>query len=942
MVLLGIVPMFMFAQNITDQAVMNDKSADIYSYQEDNLSTVDDSIFLYPDRIRYDNRCIQIEGKDVFVYSGAFHYYRVPQPLWASRFSKLKEAGFNCVETYIPWNWHEQRMPKSVNDESCLDMRQLEDFLEMAEDFGFYVIARPGPYICAEWSGGGFPQWLMRKKPAKTKFEAWLQSNDPEFMRWNEHWYKAVCRVVAPHQITHKEKGKPGVILFQVENEFNRIKWFPSADKKDYLVKLTELTRKYGIDVPIITCWTSEARNVPEGPLNGVVDMVNSYPRWEIEKNFGRLINQQLKSQPGKPLISGELQGGWYSDVAGKLSWKQDGVAPVQTQNITLYALQRGFCGISYYMTVGGTNFDDWASRQTTTTYDFAAAISENGSVNERFRRFRGLAELLKEHGTKIARAVLTPVEYSTTDADVKLALRQAANGDRYYFIRTEEHTRQHFGTLQTSDLTLDYALEPFGAMVYYLPAGSSCGEWWPKLPETMARPTVKADTIRLLPTCQMADPLPTRWTKLKKGEHLDEDGIYGRHFVYYRTKAPEGEVLEIGRIGDKLINGSEADEVLVSVHGKIVPLLREDAHCAFYQLPGDAASGNLTEVLMLFESKGLHHHTKQIVEEYWSIGINYARCAGKDLKLEYAYTEKTRGIELSKGKQMERPAAGQTEDFPLTWHTYSFVLPLQPEGVWFPYHLRLEHSGNGFVYLNGHCIGRCWQKGPQHEYYLPECWLNLGGENHLAISLRPTADGAEIRKAEIVPITQVAEKKKTDSLTMDRLNGRWGDQGDGTYRNPIIAADYSDPDPLRVGDDYYLVASTFESFPGVSILHSKDLVNWTTIGAALTDLGSVDSAYTARKMERYNGGVYAPTISYHNGKYYIYVNLYTDGFYMATADNPEGPWKSGFVKDKYGRRLKVTRWSDPCPFWDEDGKAYLVASHPGKKYWYKIGRAHV
>ena len=890
--LLGLFPIFAYSQNITDLAVMNDKSADASVYLDNNFSTVDDSVFPHPDRIRFDNHCIQIEGKDVFVYSGAFHYFRVPQPLWASRFCKLKEAGFNCVETYIPWNWHEQHMPKSVNDESCLDMRQLEDFLEMAEDFGFYVIARPGPYICAEWSGGGFPQWLMRKKPAKTKFEAWLQSNDPEFMRWNEHWYKAVCRVVAPHQITHKEKGKPGVILFQVENEFNRIKWFPSADKKDYLVKLTELTRKYGVDVPIITCWTSEARNVSEGPLNGLVDMVNSYPRWEIEKNFGRLINQQLKSQPGKPLISGELQGGWYSDVAGKLSWKQDGVAPVQTQNITLYALQRGFCGISYYMTVGGTNFDDWASRQTTTTYDFAAAISENGSVNERFRRFRGLAELLKEHGTKIARAVLTPVEYSTTDADVKLTLRQAANGDRYYFIRTEEHTRQHFGTLQTSDLTLDYALEPFGAMVYYLPAGSSCGEWWPKLPETMARPTVKADTIRLLPTCQMADPLPTRWTKLKKGEHLDEDGIYGRHFVYYRTKAPEGEVLEIGRIGDKLINGSEADEVLVSVHGKIVPLLREDAHCAFYQLPGDAASGNLTEVLMLFESKGLHHHTKQIVEEYWSIGINYARCAGKDLKLEYAYTEKTRGIELSKGKQMERPAAGQTEDFPLTWHTYSFVLPLQPEGVWFPYHLRLEYSGNGFVYLNGHCIGRCWQKGPQYEYYLPECWLNLGGENHLAISLRPTADGAEIRKAEIVPITQVAEKKKTDSLTMDRLNGRWGDQGDGTYRNPIIAADYSDPDPLRVGDDYYLVASTFESFPGVSILHSKDLVNWTTIGAALTDLGSVDSAYTARKMERYNGGVYAPTISYHNGKYYIYVNLYTDGFYMATADNPEGPWK--------------------------------------------------
>ena len=163
----------------------------------------------------------------------------------------------------------------------------------------------------------------------------------------------------------------------------------------------------------------------------------------------------------------------------------------------------------------------------------------------------------------------------------------------------------------------------------------------------------------------------------------------------------------------------------------------------------------------------------------------------------------------------------------------------------------------------------------------------------------------------------------------MAQENGHWGDQGDGTYRNPVIAADYSDPDPLRVGDDYYLVSSTFESFPGVSILHSKDLVNWTTIGAALTDLAAVNPAYTVKKMERYNGGVYAPTISYHNGKYYIYVNLYTDGFYMATADHPKGPWKSGFVKDKYGRPLRVTRWSDPCPFWDDDGKAYLVASHP-------------
>lgn len=759
--LLGFLPMFTSAQNITDMAVMNDQSADTFIGNGAQISSIDDSVFIHSDRIRYDQRCIQIDGKDVFVFSGAFHYFRVPQPLWADRFKKLKEGGFNCVETYIPWNWHERKMPRSPQDESCLDMKELDDFLKMAEDFGLYVIVRPGPYICAEWSGGGFPQWIMQKKPVKTTFDTWLQSNDPEFMRWNEHWYRAVCRVVAPYQLTRKERGRTGVILFQVENEFNRIKWFPKEAKKEYLVQLSQIVRKYGIDVPIITCWTNEARNVENGVLNGVVDMVNSYPRWEIEKNFGRLINQQLQTQPGKPLISGELQGGWMSEVGGKLSWEQDGLLPVQTQNITLYALQRGFCGINYYMTVGGTNFDDWGARQMTTTYDYAAAIAENGSTNERYRRFQGLAHLLKKHGTQIARANVLPVEYISTDPDVKLALRQASNGDRYYFVRTEEHTRHHFGSIQTSDLTFDFALEPFGAMIYYLPAGARQGDWLPKLPDTESRPTIKADTIRLTADVQMADPFPTRWMKLKKGEYIDHDGIYGRHLVYYRTYAPQGKLLEVGRIGHKLINGTDADEVLVSVQGKILPVLKESTYSVFYQLPGDSVVNEKVEVVMLFESKGLHHHTKKIVENYWGIGVDYVKCGGKELALEYAYTENERGLNLSNGIIPQEKMEAGTDNFTeplLSWYSYSFTLPEPLHEVWFPYHLRLEHSGNGFIYINGHCIGRCWQEGPQREYYIPECWLNFGGENHLVVSLRPINDGVQIQRAEIIPVTWVAE----------------------------------------------------------------------------------------------------------------------------------------------------------------------------------------
>lgn len=738
------------AQNITDLSVMDGTEDVLTSENISKSSTIDESVFLHPDRISYDSRCLQIDGEDTFILSGTFHYFRTPQPLWEDRLVKLKEAGFNCVETYIPWNWHERRMPKSVDDYSCINMKPLEDFLDIVEKLGMYVILRPGPYICAEWSGGGFPQWIMQKKPAATKFETWLQSTDLEFMKWNEHWYKAVCKVVAPYQIMNKEKGKGGVILFQIENEFNRIKWFPKNDKREYLVRLAEIVRKNGIEVPLITCWTDEARNIMEGPLNGVVDMVNSYPKWKVEGGFGRLINQQLKTQPGKPLISGELQGGWMSEVGGKLSWEQDGLMPVQTQNITLYALQRGFCAMNYYMAVGGTNFDDWGARQMTTTYDYAAAIGEDGSTNNRYKRFIGLAAFIKEHGTKIVRADVKDVEYVSSDKDVKLVVRETSSGDRYFFVRTEEHTKHHFGTLYFDSLALDFSLEPFGSMVYYLPYGSEMGKWYPKLPEPKLSAYVKADTIRLGASEGICDKFPVRWTKLKKGEYIDDKGIYDRHFIYYRCYAYEGEMLEVGRIGNKLINGTEKDDVLVMVDGSILPVVKENEKSAFFRLPGDSLSGKRLEVVMLYESKGLHHHTKKIVEDYWKIGPDYVKCNGKDLSIYYSYSERSRGEGVSSGRMdiKEISECSGNGNPLMVWHDYSFALP-KTDVV---YHLKLKHFGNGFIYLNGHCLGRCWEVGPQDEYYLPECWLNYGGENKITISMKPGINGAAILDAEIIP----------------------------------------------------------------------------------------------------------------------------------------------------------------------------------------------
>ena len=170
---------------------------------------------------------------------------------------------------------------------------------------------------------------------------------------------------------------------------------------------------------------------------------------------------------------------------------------------------------------------------------------------------------------------------------------------------------------------------------------------------------------------------------------------------------------------------------------------------------------------------------------------------------------------------------------------------------------------------------------------------------------------------------------------TENKHTGNSGDQGDGTFRNPVLAFDYSDPCPIRVGQDYYLASSTFQMSPGVPILHSRDLVNWTTIGAAIPDLSVLAPEFNWDRMDRYGGGVFAPSLRYHDGTFWIFVNCYTgEGFYVCTATNPAGPWQVRQIQDKHGKPLRTTAWTDPCPFWDDDGKAYLISSRPGSQWF--------
>ncbi|HUS03035.1 MAG TPA: glycoside hydrolase 43 family protein [Chitinophagaceae bacterium] len=147
-------------------------------------------------------------------------------------------------------------------------------------------------------------------------------------------------------------------------------------------------------------------------------------------------------------------------------------------------------------------------------------------------------------------------------------------------------------------------------------------------------------------------------------------------------------------------------------------------------------------------------------------------------------------------------------------------------------------------------------------------------------------------------------------------------DNGDGTYKNPVINADYSDPDAIRVGNDYYMISSSFNAVPGLPILHSKDLVNWTIIGHALLR----QPPFEHFSSVQHGNGVWAPAIRYHKGEFYIYYPDPDFGIYLTKSKNIKGPWSDPVLVEA-GKGL-----IDPCPLWDEDNKTYLVHAYAGSR----------
>ena len=313
-------------------------------------------------------------GKDVPILSGAIHYFRVHPSLWRDRLEKLRACGFNTVETYVPWNFHEPKEGQ-FQFESFGD---ITGFIEIAADVGLKIIIRPGPYICAEWEFGGFPAWLNKDRNMRLRC-AW-----PPYLEKVRNWFNVLIPKLTPYLCT---KGGP-VIAMQVENEYGSY-----GSDKEYLAYLKNLMRELGVDCLLFTS---------DGPT---IDMLHggALPDSDVWKtvNFGS--NPEggfalLKGfQPDGPDMCCEFWCGWF-DHWGEPHHTRDAADVADT----LERMVKNNASVNVFMFHGGTNFGFWNGanvdgngqyQPTITSYDYHALLSEAGDITPAYEACKAVLE---------------------------------------------------------------------------------------------------------------------------------------------------------------------------------------------------------------------------------------------------------------------------------------------------------------------------------------------------------------------------------------------------------------------------------------------------------------------------------------------------------------------------------------------------------------------
>lgn len=355
-------------------------------------------------RVTWDKHSLLIDGRREFIWGGEMHPFRLPSPsLWRDVLEKMKASGYNTVAFYFDWGYHTPR--QGVYD--FTGVRDMDRLLRMAKEVGLYVIVRPGPYMNAEVTRGGFPSWLVTQAVR-------ARTDAPEYLAAADEWLTQINAIISKHQLTD---GGGNVVLYQIENELD----LTSPAHVRYMKHLRDKVRADGITVPIFHndkgrngFWVPADSNVPD-VVHGPVDLYafdaypgggcdvdatpgkpNPAPDWGLYSAGG--ARGGATASPSTPGFTAEFGGGWFDFWGSNDTYPCTAVRNGPGYQRVFYGtnIANGLTIQSFYMTFGGTSWGWLPAPVVFTSYDYGAAISES-------RQLRDKAATMKQLGQFIA-----------------------------------------------------------------------------------------------------------------------------------------------------------------------------------------------------------------------------------------------------------------------------------------------------------------------------------------------------------------------------------------------------------------------------------------------------------------------------------------------------------------------------------------------------------
>ena len=326
--------------------------------------------------LQLDASSLRIGGQSEIILCASLFYFRIPRASWQERLEQVKAFGYNAIDVYFPWNYHERQ-------EGSWDFsgeRDVEYFLQQAAEAGLWVVARPGPYICSEWDGGSLPGHLIAKSGMV------IRSSDPLYLQAVAGWYDRILPILRKYELGNKGT----VICLQLENELD---FYDCPDPHSYMAALRDMALGHGITVPLIACAGQGGLYEASGFAENVVPTCNFYPN-DTDPDFEAKVTvyKDRLAARGLPLM-------------------------VTETNRSHFLLRRLLsCGaklLGPYLQVSGTNFgftngtNNWGKPLSflTSDYDFGGMISPEGHIRAQAYEGRLLRRVIYTYGRSLAEA---------------------------------------------------------------------------------------------------------------------------------------------------------------------------------------------------------------------------------------------------------------------------------------------------------------------------------------------------------------------------------------------------------------------------------------------------------------------------------------------------------------------------------------------------------